>query len=80
MKVVVTEDIAGCYSCRLFDKGHPISDFHLLGPAASERCSLIDVQSASNVVTIHWADGGYRYSASVDVDARRFVTNTAQTK
>lgn len=75
MKVVVTEDIAGTYSCQLFDRGHTISDFHMLGPAASERCSVVSVDSFSNIVTIRWADGGNQYAASVDVDARRFVTN-----
>jgi hypothetical protein len=76
MTAVVTEDIAGTYSCRLFDGGHPISDFQMLGPAATEHCSLAQVSTASNIITITWTDGGsngYHYSTAVDVDARRFV-------
>jgi hypothetical protein len=80
MKAVVTEDIAGTYSCQLFDRGHAISGFQMLGPAASERCSLVSVDSVSNLVTIRWADGGNRYATIVDVDGRRFVTNASPKK
>ena len=73
LTAVVTEDIAGTYSCQLFDGGHPISGFQMLGPAASEHCSLAQVSTTSNIVTIAWTDGGYHYSTEVDVAARRFV-------
>src|SRR5580704_3175146 len=73
MTAVVTADISGCYSCQLFEHGYPISKLSLLGPYASRSCSLEDVSSVSNIVTIEWSDG-YHYSVAVDINARRFVT------
>jgi hypothetical protein len=75
MTAIVTADVSGCYSVQLFDHGHPISDLHLLGPYASQKCTLDKVTSVSNIVTIDWSDG-YHYSVAVDVSTRRFVTNS----
>gem|GEM_PF-5682385 len=72
MEAVVTADVSGCYSCQLFENGHPISNLQFLGPYASRSCSLEHISSVSNIVTIDWADG-YRYSVAVDINARRFV-------
>jgi hypothetical protein len=72
MTAVVTADVSGCYSVQLFEHGHPISDLQLLGPYASQKCTLDKVTSVSNIVTIDWSDG-YHYSVAVDVNAHRFV-------
>jgi len=73
MTAIVTADISGCYSVQLFEHGQPISGFQLLGPFASQHCSLSQVSTTSNIVTINWADESNRCSTAVDVDARRFV-------
>jgi hypothetical protein len=74
MTAVVTADLAGCYDVQLFEHGHPIPGCsQCLGPYSSQHCSLAQVSTTSNIVTIAWADGGYHYSTAVDVDARRFV-------
>ena len=77
MTAVVTADIAGCYDVQLFDHGNLIpGQTQCLGPYASQHCSLAQVATTSNIVTITWTDGGsngYHYSTAVDVDARRFV-------
>lgn len=75
MTAIVTSDIAGCYSVQLFEHGHPISDFWLLGPYASQKCTLEKVTCVSNIVTINWSDGN-RNSVAVNINARRFVTNS----
>jgi hypothetical protein len=75
MTAIVTADISGCYSVQLFEHGHPISGLQLLGPYASQKCTLEKVTSVSNIVTIYWSDG-YHYSVTVDISARRFVTNS----
>jgi hypothetical protein len=72
MTAIVTADISGCYYVQLFEHGHPISNLQILGPYASQKCSLEKVTCVSNIVTIDWADG-YHYSISVDISARRFV-------
>ena len=74
MTAVVTADLAGCYDVQLYEQGHPISgQLQCLGPYASQHCSLAQVFTTSNIVTITWTDEGYHYSTAVDVDARRFV-------
>jgi hypothetical protein len=77
MTAVVTADLAGCYDVQLYEHGHPIpGQLQCLGPYASQHCSLAQVATTSNIVTITWTDGGsngYHYSSAVDVDARRFV-------
>jgi hypothetical protein len=75
MSAVVTADVSGCYSCQLFDQGHPISDLLPLGPYASRSCSLEHISSVSNIVTIEWADG-YHYSVMVDIASRRFIVGS----
>ncbi|HTB83817.1 MAG TPA: hypothetical protein VK742_09205 [Candidatus Sulfotelmatobacter sp.] len=75
MTAIVTSDISGCYSVQLFDHGQPISNLRLLGPYASQKCTLDKVTSVSNIVTIDWSDG-YHYSVAVDIIARRFVTDS----
>jgi hypothetical protein len=77
MTAVVTADLEGCYDVELYEQGHPIpGQRQCLGPYASQHCSLAQVSTTSNIVTITWTDGGsngYHYSTAVDVDARRFV-------
>jgi hypothetical protein len=72
MTAIITADVSGCYSVQLFEHGHPISDLQLLGPYASQKCTLDKVTSVSNIVTIDWSDG-YHYSIAVDINAHRFV-------
>jgi hypothetical protein len=74
MTAVVTADLAGFYDVELLENGHPIPGVRAcLGPYASQHCSLAQVSATSNIVTIAWTDGGYHYSAVVDVGGRRFV-------
>src|SRR5579862_1060046 len=74
MTAVVTADLAGCYDVQLYEHGHPIpGQVQCLGPYASQHCSLAQVSTTSNIVTIAWTDGDHHYSTAVDVDARRFV-------
>jgi hypothetical protein len=73
MTAIVTDDLSGCYSVRLFEHGQPISGFQLLGPFVSQHCSLSQVSAMSNIVTIDWTDEGNRYRTAVDIAARRFV-------
>jgi hypothetical protein len=77
MTAVVTADLAGCYDVQLYEHGHPIpGQVQCLGPYASQHCSLAQVATTSNVVTITWMDGGsngHHYGTAVDVDARRFA-------
>ena len=75
MTVIVTADLSGCYSCQLFENGHPISGLQLLGPYASMKCSLENVSVVSNIATINWSDG-YHYQVEVDIPARKFVVNS----
>jgi hypothetical protein len=78
MTAVVTADLAGCYDVQLYEQGHPIpGERQCLGPYASQHCSLSQVSTRSNVVTISWTDGGDHYNTAVDVDARRFVAYPA---
>jgi hypothetical protein len=73
MTAIVTADISGCYYVQLFEHGRAISNLQILGPYASQKCSLEKVTCVSNIVTIDWVDS-YHYSIAVDVNARRFVT------
>ena len=74
LSAVVTADLAGCYDVQLFEHGHPLpGERQCLGPYVSQRCALAHVSTTSNVVTIVWTDGDRRYSAAVDVEARRLV-------
>jgi hypothetical protein len=75
MTAIVTADISGCYSVQLFEQGHPISGLRLLGPYASQKCTLDKVVSVSNIVTINWSDS-YHYSVAVDINAHQFVTDS----
>jgi hypothetical protein len=75
MTVIVTADLSGCYSCQLFENGHPISGLQLLGPYASMKCSLEKVSVISNIATIDWSDG-YHYRVEVDIAARQFVVQS----
>jgi hypothetical protein len=74
MTAVVTADLAGCYDVKLYEHGHPLAgQLQCLGPYGSSHCSLTQVTTTSNIVTIAWTDGSYHYSTSVDIDARQFV-------
>ena len=75
MAAIVTADLSGCYSCQLFENGHPISGLQLLGPYASMKCSLEKVSVISNIATINWSDG-YHYQVEVDSAARQFVVHS----
>jgi len=58
MTAVVTADLAGCYDVQLFEHGHPIPGCsQCLGPYSSQHCSLAQVSTTSNIVTIAWAMG-----------------------
>jgi hypothetical protein len=74
MTAVVNADLAGCYDVQLYEHGDPIpNERECLGPYVSEHCSLVQVCTTSNIVTITWTDEGRHYSTAVDVDARKFV-------
>jgi hypothetical protein len=74
MTAVVTADLAGCYDVQLYEQGHVIpGQRQCLGPYASQYCSLAQVETTSNIVTITWTDGSHHYKTAIDVDARCFV-------
>ena len=80
MTAIITSDLAGCCYCQLFERGHPVSDLHILGSYVSGMCSTAHVSRASNIVTVDWGDGSQNYYAvAIDIEARGFVVSSNST-
>lgn len=76
LALAVTADVSGSYYCQLFDVERPISKLRPLGPYASRSCSVTHLSVWSNLVSVGWIDGTYRYNVTVDTKQRQLLDST----